>query len=67
MAEKPFERNKINWFIKYNYLDKALEMTWNDLTWYQGTIYLGQDKDVAQAFIDKWKKQILKYEFGIEE
>lgn len=66
-AEKPFERNKINWFIKYNYLDKALEMTWNDLTWYQGTIYLGQDKDVAQAFVDKWGKQILKYEFGIEE
>jgi hypothetical protein len=31
----------------------------------QGITYLGQDKEVAQAFIDKWKEQILKYEFNM--
>lgn len=66
-AEKPFEKNERNWFIKYYSDGKKMELGWNDDVIYQGMIYLGQDKDVAQAFVDKWYKQILKYEFGIGE
>lgn len=64
-AEKPFVKNEMNWFIKA--VGEKIITAWNDIALYQGVIYLGQDEDVAQAFLDKWYKQILKYEFGIEE
>lgn len=66
-AEKPFVEgyDKENWFIVYDLPE--LKLSWSSSRRHQGVIYLGQDQDVAQAFVDKWYKQILKYEFGIEE
>lgn len=66
-AEKPFVIGEKNWAIYYSHDDKEVEICWTNGAKHQGTTYLGQDKAVAQVFIDKWKKQILKYEFGIFE
>lgn len=63
-AEKPFVEGKENYFIRLEEGNIKLAFTYSR---YAGIIFLGQDKDVAQAFLDKWEKQILKYEFGIEE
>lgn len=66
-AEKPFEEGKNNWKIIFNTTSKGLYIQENFEIMIQGAIYLGQDVTVAQAFVDKWHKQILKYEFDIEE
>lgn len=66
-AEKPFEYGEYNYFISVDIERKTLYLDFLSTTMDQGTIYLGTSEDVAQAFVDKWKKQILKYEFGIEE
>ena len=60
-AEKPFIKDKKNWFMKF--VGKQIVLSWTDIALYQGMIYLGQDEDVAQAFVDQWYKQIMKYEF----
>jgi hypothetical protein len=64
-AEKPFELKKDNWYFAL--ADGKVEVVQGD--WFQQAviIFLGQDVAVAQAFVDKWYKQILKYEFCIEE
>ena len=66
-AEKPFVYGEFNFAIECDASVKKPYLGWNTRIMSQGQIYLGQDKDVAQAFVDKWYKQILKYEFGIEE
>lgn len=66
-AEKPFEYNKDNYFISFDMEDNELIVDCFNYVKPQGTIFLGADKEVAQAFIDKWKPQILKHEFGIFE
>jgi len=66
-AEKPFELGECNYSISFDIERKTLCLCFSSVIMEQGTIYLGTDEDVAQAFIDKWRKQILKYEFGIEE
>lgn len=64
-AEKPFVEEKENYFIKLEEGNIEVGFTWASR--YAEVICLGQDEEVAQAFVDKWYKQILKYEFGIEE
>lgn len=66
-AEKPFVSNVKNWHISYYIEDEKPRLDWNGNVKKQGVIYLGQDKEVAQAFIDKWKEQILKFEFNMWE
>ena len=66
-AEKPFEINRDNYFIRLNSDGDDLFLDRHFICQYQGITYLGQDEEVAQAFIDKWKDCILKYEFGIFE
>lgn len=66
-AEKPFVKNEINCKLMFSTIDRIALISENYDVMSQGSIYLGQDEDVAQAFLDKWYKQILKYEFGIEE
>lgn len=66
-AEKPFEVNRDNYYIVFDVEDNELGLDWNSYTKVQGVIFLGADMDVARAFIDKWKKQILKYEFDVWE
>lgn len=64
-AEKPFVYDGFNYFIYY--YNDDLRISCNETCRTQGITYLGQDKDAVQAFIDKWKKQILKYEFDVWE
>lgn len=64
-AEKPFVEEEENYFIKLK--EGNIEVVYAWVSRFAGVIFLGQDKDVAQAFVDKWYEQILKYEFGIEE
>lgn len=66
-TEKPFEVDKDNWSIVFDSHNKSLHADWNTVMQRQGTVYLGQDRKVAQAFIDKWKEQILKFEFNMWE
>lgn len=66
-AEKPFIIGKDNWRMYYSFSEKKICLDWNNSTRPQGTVFLGHDKEVAQAFIDKWKEQILKFEFNIWE
>ena len=65
-AEKPFVEGENNYKISFNKSLRKLSVLGNYEV-NQGTTYLGQDRDIAQAFLDKWYKQIMKYEFGIEE
>lgn len=66
-AEKPFIKGDCNYYFYYiiNREEIELQPDYNCIN--QGSTYLGQDRDVAQAFIDKWKPQILKYEFDVWE
>ncbi len=66
-AEKPFVVGKDNWYIIFDTLTSKLCFDWNTTMKKQGVTYLGTDKEVAQAFIAKWKECILKYEFDIWE
>ena len=66
-AEKPFVYGEFNFAIECDASAKKPYLGWCTRIMSQGQIYLGQDQDVARAFVDKWYKQILKYEFGIEE
>lgn len=66
-AEKPFEIKRDNYFIRLNSDGDNLFLDRHFLCQYQGITYLGQDEEVAQAFIEKWEKQILKYEFDVWE
>lgn len=66
-AEKPFVRDIRNWHICYCTGEEKLILDWNDSLKKQGVTYLGQDKEVAQAFIDEWKDCILKFEFDVWE
>ena len=67
-AEKPFVNNKNNYCFQLDEDENnKLELYCNVNKRRQGTTYLGQSATVAQAFIDKWKTQILKYEFDVWE
>ena len=66
-AEKPFVWNEDNYYIAFDAEENRLYLEWNSYLIIQGVIFLGTNKVVAQAFIDKWKKQILKYEFDVWE
>lgn len=66
-AEKPFKTGQLNYGMFYNFSSKKIDIFWNGDCVRQGTSYLGQDEEVVQAFIDKWKDCILKYEFDIWE
>ena len=66
-AEKPFEYGIDNYYIYHQWDTEDTVLRFTSFEQVQGTVYLGNDFGIAQAFIDKWYKQILKYEFGIEE
>lgn len=66
-AEKPFVSDIRNWHICYCIGEEKLTLDWNNNIKKQGVTYLGQNKEVAQAFIDEWKDCILKYEFDVWE
>ena len=66
-AEKPFVRDARNWYICYLIGEEKPRIDWDGNVKKQGVTYLGQDKEVAQAFIEVWKDGILKYEFDIWE
>lgn len=66
-AQKPFVYGKDNWCISYDFINRELKTIWNVDNCRQGTVYFGEDLEVAQAFIDKWNDCILKYEFDIWE
>lgn len=66
-AQKPFVSNEKNWCISYYIGEEKPCIDWNGNVKKQGVTYLGQDREVAQAFIDEWKDCILKYEFDIWE
>lgn len=66
-AEKPFEYNKTNYCLAYNKQCNDLTTAFDCHYKIQGITYLGTDKAVAQDFIEKWKKQILKFEFDVWE
>lgn len=66
-AEKPFVKGDCNYYFYYTLNREEIELQHDYSCINQGSTYLGQDEAVAQAFIDKWKPQILKYEFGIFE
>lgn len=66
-AEKPFVKNEMNYKLTFSTINRKLYLNGNYDDMSQGSVYLGTDINVAQAFIDKWCKQILKYEFSIEE
>lgn len=66
-TEKPFKRYEKNYFIQYDTDGEELYCEYDEVYKTQGTTYLGQDKEVAQAFIDEWKDCILKYEFDVWE
>lgn len=69
-AEKPFQPGEYNFYMFLNrdtWDNGGVELDYEKYGEIQGATYLGQDEAVAQAFIDKWKHQILKYEFGIFE
>ena len=53
-------------YIYYDFNDKAFYIGSAEYCGRIGTIYF-KTYEKAQAFIDKYKKQILKFEFGIEE
>lgn len=53
-------------YIYYDFNDKAFYIGSAEYCGRIGGIYF-KTKEKAQAFIDKYKKQILKFEFGIEE
>lgn len=66
-AEKPFVFGETNYSIIYNFNNEELRLFESYDVKRQGTTFLGQDEEVAQAFIDEWKDCILKYEFDIWE
>lgn len=66
-AEKPFEVDGDNYYIVFDVEDNELGMDYSSFCKRQGTVYLGTDPEVAQAFIDKWHDEILKYEFDVWE
>lgn len=66
-AEKPFVFGEANYSIIYNFINKDLRLFQSYDTKRQGTTFLGQDREVAQAFIDDRKDCILKYEFDVWE
>ena len=66
-AEKPFVYGKDNCCIEFDEGHNRLYVTEFSHIRNQGITYLGQDEAVAQAFIDKWKDCILKYEFDVWE
>lgn len=66
-AEKPFEYGLDNYYIYHEWDTEDTVLRFTNFEQVQGTVYLGNDFGIAEAFLDKWYKQILKYEFGIEE
>ena len=66
-VQKPFEVGQLNYGMIYDFRSKKIDIFWTGDCVRQGTSYLGQDKEVAQAFIDEWKDCILKYEFDVWE
>lgn len=66
-AEKPFAYGVDNYYIWHEWDTEDTVLRFTNFEQAQGTVYLGNDFGIAQAFLDKWYKQILKYEFGIEE
>ena len=69
-AEKPFQPGEYNFYMflnRDNWDNGGVELEYEKYGEIQGVTFLGQDEDVAQAFIDKWHDEILKYEFDIWE
>lgn len=66
-AEKPFVMNEQNWHISHYIGEEKPSLDWNGKVKKQGVTYLGQDREVARAFIDEWKDCILRYEFDVWE
>ena len=69
-AEKPFKPGEYNFYMFLNrdtWDNGGVELEYEKYGEIQGVTFLGQDEEVAQAFIDKWKPQILKYEFDVWE
>lgn len=66
-AEKPFIKGDYNYYFYYTINREEIELQPDYNCINQGSTYLGQDRDVAQAFVEKWKPQILKFEFDVWE
>lgn len=58
--------NLRKYFVYYNYRDKEVFTDYANKWKYLGVIYF-QTKEQAQEFIDKYKDEILEFEFGIKE
>lgn len=56
----------IKYFLYYSYLDKIIKIDETRMAQVMGTIHF-KTKDKAQEFIDKYKDEILEFEFGIKE
>lgn len=56
----------IKYFLYYSYLDKIIKIDETRMAQVMGTIHF-KTKDQAQEFIDKYKDEILEFEFGIKE
>jgi len=58
--------NKGKYYIFYSYYQNKIDINENMCSKNLNTIYF-QTQDQAQEFIDKYKNEILEYEFGIKE
>ena len=66
-AEKPFVSGHKNYCFCIDTDDEELTSDFDRIFKKQGVNYLGEDKRKVQAFIEKWKDCILKYEFDVWE
>lgn len=66
-SKEEWEETEIKkYFIYYNYESKRIGVDYYNSFFEMNTIHFKTEEEV-QAFIDKYRKQILKFEFGIEE
>ena len=66
-SKEEWEETEIKkYFIYYNYEYKRIGVDYYNSFFEMNCIHFKTEEE-AQAFIDKYKKQILKFEFGIEE
>ena len=66
-SKEEWENDRIDkYFIYYNHTCNVLGITANNICFPMNGIHF-KSRGKAQEFIDKYKKQILKFEFGIGE